>query len=84
MKVTIDINNKDVVLSGLSHCLYTYGKVIKAVFLGVEYPYIFDELFEKVGLDDDIDKQVDYLRERYNSIKSIFEQLDKIENEVEK
>jgi hypothetical protein len=80
MKVTIDIKDKDVVLAGLSHCLYAYGQIITAIFFQCSHPDIFDELFKKIGLID-LDDQIEYLRERYNSIKSIFEQLDKMEIE---
>lgn len=79
MKITLDIKNKDIVASGLSHCLNLYGSLLFSVFIGCEIPFKFEKFFEDNNMKS-LDEKVTYLNERFYAVKDLLEQLDKMED----
>ena len=78
MKVTIDIEDPQLLLSGLSHAINCYGDVVKAIFFGCSdsVPLNILEYLEKNNIEG-YDEQFKHLKVRFEILKDVFYQLDK-------
>ena len=61
MKIEFEVSDPELLSSGLSHVLASYGDVVSAVFLGCEIPERFEDYFQKYNIAR--------LDERYENLK---------------
>lgn len=74
MKITIEIPDIKTAVSAINNAVIAYGDIISALILGCDVPEKFKVLTQ---LSDD------ELMERFYCLKSIYEQLEVVENNQE-
>ena len=78
MKITIDVEDKGLLLSALSHAINAYGEIVGSVFFACDIPLAFEKYLEKNNLTNP-DDQYNHLMERFNLLKDVFHQMERAE-----
>lgn len=80
MKIELEIKDLKILLSALSIALRYIGKQVNAIEFGCEYEQTIVDLFNKYNIKtNEEDRQLLLLKERFNELKNIYNQLE--ENE---
>lgn len=78
MKVEIEINDLNTLMSALSIGIKFISDEAFATFVGCEQNTITQALFEKYK-EKDSDRQYDLLKDRFNELVSLYRQLEEVE-----
>ena len=78
MKVELNINNLNTLLSALSIGIVFLNNQHSSLLLGCNRSSIIEDLFEKYEISDE-EKQLKILKDRFNELKDIYMQLLEVE-----
>lgn len=73
MKIEIEVPDIITAAIAMNNAMIAYGKIVYAVLIGCDVPKEFEPLH---NLDEDV------LKERYQCLRSMYEQIEAIEKKV--
>ena len=74
MKFEFEVSDPELLSSGLSHVLVSYGKVVSAAFFGCEIPREFEDYFRKYNINE-LDEKHEHLKKKMECRKGYFRSI---------
>ena len=87
-KITIEIEDLSGLISGLNNCLYVYHSIVLgSTFMGIEEENcpagLLKMMDEKLGKNATSDEKFNFVKQRYELVKKLYEQLVEKEKKEE-